>query len=132
MLNVVPGFGATGPERRSPRHMDVDMIAFHGVGCGGQAADAVFGAVQPEARFSLELGGKSPQIVFADCPDFNAAALSAAWDVFFNQGEVCTAASRLLVQEDIADAFVDKLLKIAKRIVPGDPLNPSTTFGSMV
>jgi gamma-glutamyl-gamma-aminobutyraldehyde dehydrogenase len=83
-------------------------------------------------RVSLELGGKSPQIVFADCPDLNAAAFHAAWGIFFNQGEVCTAASRLLVHESIADAFLDKLLMIAKRIVPGDPLEPTTNFGAMV
>jgi gamma-glutamyl-gamma-aminobutyraldehyde dehydrogenase len=81
---------------------------------------------------SLELGGKSPQIVFADCPDLNAAAFHAAWGIFFNQGEVCTAASRLLVHETIADAFLDKLLMIAKRIKPGDPLEPATNFGAMV
>jgi gamma-glutamyl-gamma-aminobutyraldehyde dehydrogenase len=77
-------------------------------------------------RVSLELGGKSPQIIFADCPDLNAAAFHAAWGIFFNQGEVCTAASRLLVHESIADAFIDKLLMIAKRITPGDPFEPTT------
>jgi 4-(gamma-glutamylamino)butanal dehydrogenase len=83
-------------------------------------------------RISLELGGKSPQIVFADCPDLAAAALHAAWGIFFNQGEVCTAASRLLVQEEIADAFLNELLTVAKGIVPGDPLEPETNFGAMV
>lgn len=130
VLNIVPGFGATAGKALA-LHMDVDMIAFTGSGPVGKLLMQYSGQSNLK-RVSLELGGKSPQIVFADCPDLNAAAVSAAWGVFFNQGEVCTAASRLLVQEEIAVEFVDKLLKVAKKIVPGDPLNPSTTFGSMV
>jgi gamma-glutamyl-gamma-aminobutyraldehyde dehydrogenase len=130
VLNIVPGFGATAGKALA-LHMDVDMIAFTGSGPVGKLLMQYSGQSNLK-RVSLELGGKSPQIVFADCPDMNAAAVSAAWGVFFNQGEVCTAASRLLVQEEIADEFTDKLLKVAKKIVPGDPLNPTTTFGSMV
>jgi gamma-glutamyl-gamma-aminobutyraldehyde dehydrogenase len=130
VLNIVPGFGATAGKALA-LHMDVDMIAFTGSGPVGKLLMQYSGQSNLK-RVSLELGGKSPQIVFADCPDLNAAAVSAAWGVFFNQGEVCTAASRLLVQEEIAEEFVDKLLKVAKKIIPGDPLNPSTTFGSMV
>jgi gamma-glutamyl-gamma-aminobutyraldehyde dehydrogenase len=130
VLNIVPGFGATAGKALA-LHMDVDMIAFTGSGPVGKLLMQYSGQSNLK-RVSLELGGKSPQIVFADCPDLNAAAVSAAWGVFFNQGEVCTAASRLLVQEDIADEFTDKLLKVAKKIIPGDPLNPATTFGSMV
>jgi gamma-glutamyl-gamma-aminobutyraldehyde dehydrogenase len=83
-------------------------------------------------RVSLELGGKSPQIVFADCPDLDAAAEAAAWGVFFNQGEVCTAASRLLVQQDIKDEFLRKVVAIAKTIRVGDPLDLATRYGAMV
>jgi gamma-glutamyl-gamma-aminobutyraldehyde dehydrogenase len=111
--------------------MDVDMIAFTGSGAVGRLLMQYSGQSNLK-RVSLELGGKSPQIIFADCPDLNAAAFHAAWGIFFNQGEVCTVASRLLVQESIADAFLDKLLMIAKRIVPGDPLEPTTSFGAMV
>ena len=81
---------------------------------------------------SLELGGKSPQIVFGDCPDLEAAAQAAAWGVFYNQGEVCTAASRLLVEASIKDAFVARVAAIAGAMVPGDPLDPDTVFGAMV
>ena len=98
---------------------------------GGPVVDAILGQSNLK-RVGLELGGKSPQIVFADCPDLKAAALHAAWGIFFNQGEVCTAASRLLVQDAIADAFLDELLTVAKAIVPGDPLEPETQFGAMV
>jgi gamma-glutamyl-gamma-aminobutyraldehyde dehydrogenase len=130
VLNVVPGFGETAGKALA-LHMDVDMIAFTGSGAVGRLLMQYSGESNLK-RVSLELGGKSPQIVFADCPDLNAAAFHAAWGIFFNQGEVCTAASRLLVHEEIADAFLDKLLMIAKRIVPGDPLEPSTNFGAMV
>ena len=81
---------------------------------------------------SLELGGKSPQIVFADCPDLEAAAQAAAWGVFYNQGEVCTAASRLLVEASIKDAFLARVVEVAKDMKVGDPLDPSTKFGAMV
>jgi len=130
VLNVVPGFGATAGKALA-LHMDVDMIAFTGSGAVGRLLMQYSGQSNLK-RISLELGGKSPQIIFADCPDLNAAAFHAAWGIFFNQGEVCTAASRLLVHDTIADAFLDKLLTVAKRIVPGDPLEPTTNFGAMV
>ena len=130
VLNVVPGFGETAGKALA-LHIDVDMIAFTGSGAVGRLLMQYSGQSNLK-RVSLELGGKSPQIVFADCPDLNAAAFHAAWGIFFNQGEVCTAASRLLVHETIADTFLDKLLMIAKRIVPGDPLEPATNFGAMV
>jgi NAD-dependent aldehyde dehydrogenases len=83
-------------------------------------------------RVSLELGGKSPHIIFADCPDFEAAAAHAAFGIFYNQGEVCTAGSRLLVEDKIRDKFLDRLVTAAKTFVPGDPLEPRTNFGAMV
>src|SRR3546814_19325814 len=67
-----------------------------------------------------------------DCPRLEGAVGAAAWGVFFNQGEVCTAASRLLVQEDIADSFVEKVVEVARAIRTGDPLDPATRFGAMV
>ncbi len=130
VLNVVPGFGAAAGKALA-LHRDVDMIAFTGSGAVGRLLMQYSGESNLK-RVSLELGGKSPQIVFADCPDLDAAAVQAAWGIFYNQGEVCTAASRLLVHEDIADAFLDKVLAIAQGIVPGDPLEPATRFGAMV
>ncbi|MEQ1670907.1 MAG: aldehyde dehydrogenase, partial [Hyphomicrobium sp.] len=130
VINVVPGFGATAGKALA-LHNDVDMIAFTGSGNVGKLLMQYSGQSNLK-RVSLELGGKSPQIVFADCPDVRAAAEHAAWGIFYNQGEVCTAGSRLLVDETIADAFTESLLDVAKKIVPGDPLEPKTNFGAMV
>jgi gamma-glutamyl-gamma-aminobutyraldehyde dehydrogenase len=82
-------------------------------------------------RVSLELGGKSPHIIFDDCPDLDRAATQAAWGIFYNSGQVCTAGSRLLVHDAIADQFLDRLLAVASKIVAGDPLEPSTKTGAM-
>lgn len=130
VINVVPGFGQTAGKALA-LHNDVDMIAFTGSGNVGKLLMQYSGQSNLK-RVSLELGGKSPQIVFADCPDLNAAAEHAAWGIFYNQGEVCTAGSRLLVDENIAEAFTDRLLEVAKTIKPGDPLEPRTQFGAMV
>ncbi|WP_157217514.1 aldehyde dehydrogenase [Flavisphingomonas formosensis] len=130
VLNVVPGFGETAGKALA-LHVDVDMIAFTGSGSVGKLLMRYSGESNLK-RVSLELGGKSPQIVFADCTDLDAAAQAAAWGIFYNQGEVCTAASRLLVQRDIKDAFLERVLAVAKGIVPGDPADPETRFGAMV
>ena len=130
VINVVPGFGQTAGKALA-LHNDVDMIAFTGSGNVGKLLMQYSGQSNLK-RVSLELGGKSPQIVFADCPDLNAAAEHAAWGIFYNQGEVCTAGSRLLVEESIAEAFTERLLDVAKTIKPGDPLEPRTQFGVMV
>ncbi len=130
VLNVVPGFGSDAGKALA-LHMDVDMIAFTGSGGVGKLLLQYSGQSNAK-RVSLELGGKSPQIVFPDCPDLEAAAQSAAWGMFYNQGEVCTAASRLLVHRDIADDFTARVVEIARDIVPGDPLDSATRFGAMV
>lgn len=130
VLNVIPGLGGVAGEALA-LSMDVDMIAFTGSGPVGRRLMEYSGRSNLK-RVSLELGGKSPQIVFADCRHLDAAAEAAAWGVFYNQGEVCTAASRLLVEESIKDAFVEKVIAVAKAMVPGDPLDPDTVFGAMV
>jgi len=130
VLNVVPGLGSTAGEALA-LHMDVDMIAFTGSGPTGRRL-MEYSARSNLKRVSLELGGKSPQIVFADCPDLEAAAQAAAWGVFYNQGEVCTAASRLLVEAPIRAEFVARVAQIAREMVIGDPLDPATQFGAMV
>ena len=129
-LNVVPGFGAEAGKALA-LHNDVDMIAFTGSGGVGRLLMQYSGQSNLK-RVSLELGGKSPHIIFADCPDLDRAATEAAWGVFYNSGQVCTAGSRLLVQETIADDFVDRLIAIARKIVAGDPLEPTTASGAMV
>ncbi len=130
VFNVVPGLGGEAGDALA-HHMDVDMIAFTGSGPVGRMLMRA-SADSNLKRVSLELGGKSPQIVFADCDDLDGAAANAAWGVFYNQGQVCTAASRLLVEESIKDAFVEKVMAIAKTIKVGDPFDPATQFGAMI
>ncbi len=130
VLNIVPGAGRVAGTAIA-KHMDVDMITFTGSGPVGKLLMKYSGESNLK-RVSLELGGKSPHIVFADCPDLDAAAQHAAFGIFYNSGQVCTAGSRLLVHDSVADAFMEKLIKAASAVVPGDPLAPETTFGSMV
>jgi gamma-glutamyl-gamma-aminobutyraldehyde dehydrogenase len=80
----------------------------------------------------LELGGKTPLIVLADAPDLDAAAATAAWGIFFNTGQMCTAASRLLVQDRVADEVVSKIVEAARARRIGDPLDPETELGPLV
>ncbi len=130
VLNVVPGFGAEAGKALA-LHNDVDMIAFTGSGPVGKLLMQYSGQSNLK-RVSLELGGKSPHIIFADCPDLDRAATEAAWGIFYNSGQVCTAGSRLLVQDAIADDFTNRLITVARKIVSGDPLEPATTSGAMV
>src|SRR3546814_19857747 len=83
-------------------------------------------------RVSLECGGKTPNIIMADAPDLEAAATAAAWGIFFNQGEVCNAGSRLLVEDKVKDEVLDRIMKVAKSMRVGDPLDPATQLGAMV
>ena len=130
VFNVTPGLGSVAGKALALHH-DVDMIAFTGSGPVGRLLMQYAGQSNLK-RVSLELGGKSPQIVFADCPDMEAAAQAAAWGVFFNQGQVCTAASRLLVERSIYKDFVARVVEVARAIAPGDPLDATTRFGAIV
>lgn len=78
---------------------------------------------------SLECGGKSPNIVFADAPDLEIATRAAAFAIFFNQGEICTAGSRLLIQNSIKDDFLDRVIATARTMQAGDPLDPKVKMG---
>jgi gamma-glutamyl-gamma-aminobutyraldehyde dehydrogenase len=80
----------------------------------------------------MECGGKSPNVVFADAPDLQAAAEAAAIGIFFNQGEVCTAASRLLVERSIKDDFVAMVVEAGKNLHPKHPFDPSAPMGALV
>jgi gamma-glutamyl-gamma-aminobutyraldehyde dehydrogenase len=130
VLNVVPGFGETAGQALA-RHMEVDLIAFTGSGEVGRKL-MIYAGQSNLKRVTLELGGKSPQIVFADAENLDAAADAAAWGVFFNQGEICNAASRLLVEEKIKDAFVEKVVARSRSYMPGDPLDPESVAGAIV
>ena len=130
VLNVVPGFGA---EAGSPLalHMDVDCIAFTGSTAVGKKIQIMSGQSNLK-RAWCELGGKSPNIVFADCKDLNRAAEASAGSIFYNQGESCNAPSRLLVERSIKDQLVQKILAELKNYAPADPLDAATTMGAMV
>jgi aldehyde dehydrogenase (NAD+) len=129
VLNVVPGFGPTAGAALSG-HMDVDKVAFTGETRTGQIVMEA-AARSNLKRVSLELGGKSPNIVFADA-DIDAAIEGAYFGLFFNQGQCCCAGSRLLVEEKIYDLFVEKLVAKAKSQNVGDPFDLATTQGPQV
>jgi len=130
VFNVVPGFGQTAGKALA-LHMDVDCIAFTGSTATGRAIMQYAGQSNLK-RVSLECGGKSPNIVLADYPDLDKAATAAAWAIFFNQGEMCSAGSRLLLQEEIKEAVLEKVQAIGRTLAPGDPLDPTTRLGAIV
>ncbi len=130
VLNVAPGFGETAGQALA-RHMDVDLIAFTGSGEVGRKLMRYAGESNLK-RVALELGGKSPQIVFADAENLDEAADAAAWGIFFNQGEICNAASRLLVEASIKDEFLKKVIAKSAHYAPGDPLDPNSVAGAIV
>jgi gamma-glutamyl-gamma-aminobutyraldehyde dehydrogenase len=130
VLNVVPGFGETAG-RAVGLHPDVDCVAF----TGSTEVGKLFLRYSAESNAKpvwLECGGKSPNLVFADTEDLNHAAEMAAFGIFANQGEVCSANSRLLVERPIRDEFVGRLLDRAQAVRVGDPLDPETTMGPLV
>lgn len=130
VFNVVPGYG---PEAGSPLalHMDVDGIAFTGSTRVGKQIHVMAGQSNLKRAWT-ELGGKSPNIVFADCPNLDRAVDAAVNSVFFNQGESCNAPSRLFVEESIKDAFLEKALALVPRYQPADPLASGTIMGAVV
>jgi acyl-CoA reductase-like NAD-dependent aldehyde dehydrogenase len=130
VFNVVPGFGETAGAALG-LHMDVDKIAFTGSNEVGRyflryAADSNLKSV------SLELGGKSPQLVLADAPDLHDAAKAVAQGIFYNQGETCNAGSRLLVDRRIRESFVEEVVAATAKMQPNDPLNPRTSMGALI
>ena len=130
VFNVVPGFGDTAGKALA-LHMDVDSIVFTGSTATGKLMLQYAGQSNLK-RVWLECGGKSPNIVMADAADLDRAAEAAAAAICFNQGEMCTAGSRLLVQESIRDAFVERVVAHAQRYQPADPLSATTRLGSLV
>ncbi|WP_431026060.1 aldehyde dehydrogenase [Halomonas sp. H5] len=131
VLNVLPGFGHTAGQGLS-RHQDVDTLVFTGSTRIGRRLMVDAGETNMK-RVWLEAGGKSPNIVFADAPDLEEAAEAAAAAIAFNQGEVCTAGTRLLVENSIREAFVARVVAALERHWrPGDPLDPATRVGALV
>jgi gamma-glutamyl-gamma-aminobutyraldehyde dehydrogenase len=130
VLNVVSGNGPVAG-RALGSHPDVDVLAFTGSTAVGRhflhyAADSNL------KRVWLELGGKSPNIILPDAPDLEKAAATAAWGIFFNQGEMCTAPSRLLVHSSVAERVTEAIVTRARELRVGDPLDPATEMGALV
>jgi len=129
VVNIVPGYGPTAGAAIAS-HMDVDKVAFTGSTEVGKIVMKL-AAESNIKRVSLELGGKAPNIVFADA-DLDAAVQGAMAGIFFNQGEVCCAGSRLFVEEKIQDEFLAKFKTKAEGLVLGDPLDPKTRMGAQI
>ena len=128
VVNVLTGRGeVTGAALAA--HPGVDKISFTGSTEVGKSIAAA-GAAHL-TRVSLELGGKSPNVVFADA-DLDAAASGAAWGIFYNMGEDCCAGSRLFVQEQVFDEFLAKVTEVAQSIRVGDPFDEGSQLGPLV
>jgi acyl-CoA reductase-like NAD-dependent aldehyde dehydrogenase len=127
VVNIVPGYGHTAGQRLA-EHPDVGKIAFTGsTATGRRIVEASQGNLK---RVQLELGGKGANIVFEDA-NLDAAVNGAAWAIFHNQGQACIAGSRLLLQDSIADEFLERFVTLARSIRLGDPLDPNTEMGPL-
>lgn len=129
VLNAVTGEGAVVGEAMG-LSMDVDVLVFTGSGGTGRRL-MEYSARSNMKRVYLELGGKSPNIIFADAPDLDEAAKVAAHGIFRNAGQVCVAGSRLLIEASIHDEFVAKVAEVAKGMQVGDPLSLKTAIGAV-
>jgi len=128
VLNVVPGFGKTAGHALV-EHPDVNKITFTGSPTVGR--EILRGAAGNMKRVTLELGGKSANIIFPDA-DLDAAVKAASSGIFFNTGQVCSAGSRILVHESIAAEFEERLVARAEAVRIGDPSEPSTSMGPLI
>jgi acyl-CoA reductase-like NAD-dependent aldehyde dehydrogenase len=130
VFNVVTGAGAIVGDALA-RHPDIDMLTFTGSTATGRLLLAALGesAIKP---LLLECGGKSPNIVLDDCPNLDAVADAVVARMYWNQGQVCTAGTRLLVHAPIKDALLERIRARAAALVPGDPLDPNTTCGPLI
>ncbi len=127
-FNVIPGRGSVAGQALV-KHPEVDKIAFTGsTEVGQQIMREAAGTVK---RVTLELGGKSPNVIFADA-DLKAAVRGAQTGIFYGKGEVCAAGSRLLVEKTVHDEVVEQLAARARKLVPGDPLDKNTRLGAIV
>ncbi len=127
VLNVITGPGSKVGQMIVD-HPGIDKIAFTGDTSTGKGI--MRGAAETLKTITLELGGKSPNIVFPDA-DIDAAVRGATTGIFYGKGEVCAAGSRLLVDKAIKNEFIDKVAARAKKMMPGDPLDPKTRLGAI-
>jgi gamma-glutamyl-gamma-aminobutyraldehyde dehydrogenase len=129
VLNIVTGAGPVAGEALGLHH-DVDVISFTGSGSVGRKL-LDYSARSNLKRVYLELGGKSPNIIFADCPDLDQAIAVSASGVFRNSGQVCIAGSRLLVERNIVEKVTQRISQIAQKMRVGDPLDPAVSAGAV-
>ncbi len=130
VLNVLPGYGNEAGAALA-LHMDIDCIGFTGSTRTGKLIVQMAGQSNLKRAWT-ELGGKSANIVCADCPDLDQAVAAAIGSIFFNQGESCNAPSRLFVEESIKEAFLAKAKAMLPQFQPGDPLDEATVMGAIV
>ena len=129
VVNIIQGFGAGGAGEALVKHPDVKAISFTGETTTGEA---IMRAAAPQLKkLSFELGGKGATVIFADA-DLDQAVATAARAAFRNQGQICLAGSRLIVERSVAPQVIDQLLVAVRSIKIGDPLDPMTTMGSLV
>ena len=130
VFNVVNGAGAiVGAALAS--HMDVNLLTFVGSSATGKQLMQIAGQSNMK-RLILECGGKSPYLVFDDCPDLDAVVSDMMIRTFYNQGAYCSASTRLLVHESIKEKFLSKVVERTAQLIPRDPLNPDSNFGAMM
>lgn len=128
VCNVVLGYGQPVGSLMTT-HPDVDMVTFTGsTQVGKRITELAAGTLK---KVALELGGKNPQVVFPDA-DLDAAADAVTFGIYFNTGQCCNSSSRIIVHEDIAEAFVDKVVRLSRKVAFGNPLNPDTQVGAIV
>ena len=129
VFNVVPGLGHTvGAALAS--HTDVDLLTFTGSTNTGRLLMILAGNSNGKPLL-LECGGKSPHVVFDDVANLDRIAESAVQKMYWNQGQVCSALTRLVVHETVKDELLAKIITLTKNLKPGDPLEETTTFGSL-
>ncbi len=130
VLNVVTGPGAVIGTALA-RHPGVDKITFTGSTEVGKSLLRAVGETDVKA-ITLELGGKSPQLVLADVGDLETAASTIGWGIFYNTGQTCNAGSRLIVHRSVREELVERIAAMGRELAPGEPLDPATQLGSIV
>ncbi|HEY4214135.1 MAG TPA: aldehyde dehydrogenase family protein [Steroidobacteraceae bacterium] len=129
VLNVVPGLGSTVGEALA-LHRDVDLISFTGSTVTGRKILELSGRSNAKPML-LECGGKSPQVVFGDVDNLDYVAEAVVQSILWNQGQVCSAHTRLIVREEIKEALLEKIIRRATGYLPSDPLDETTAFGPL-
>ena len=130
VFNVVTGLGAEAGQALA-RHMDVAKIAFTGSGPTGRKM-MQYAAESNLKQVSLELGGKSPQVILNDCTDLKKAAETIGWAIYYNSGQTCNASSRIIVESGVKEELFHHLKEFAKNFIVGNPLDPKTQMGPIV